>query len=147
MDFPLFLFQYSCFVFLSFPLSILFHSFFPFVIHEFLHDEYVYNVYDFIFTAKLGTPTGPFLDKLESNVRYYVENCTRYPGISFDTLFPDNVFPNDSSDHEWLQASEARDLLSRMLVIDPLQRISVDQALQHPYISAWYNESEVNAVS
>lgn len=44
-------------------------------------------------------------------------------------------------------ASQARDLLSRMLVIDPEKRISVDDALLHPYINVWYDEGEVNAVS
>ena len=44
-------------------------------------------------------------------------------------------------------ASQARDLLSRMLVIDQEDRIDVDQALMHPYINVWYDESEVNAVS
>lgn len=44
-------------------------------------------------------------------------------------------------------ASQARDLLSRMLVIDPERRISVDEALMHPYINVWYDEAEVNAVS
>ena len=44
------------------------------------------------------------------------------------------------------QASQARDLLSRMLVIDPERRISVDEALLHPYINVWYDEGEVNAV-
>lgn len=44
------------------------------------------------------------------------------------------------------QASQARDLLSRMLVIDPERRISVDDALLHPYINVWYDEGEVNAV-
>lgn len=44
-------------------------------------------------------------------------------------------------------ASQARDLLSRMLVIDPEKRISVDEALLHPYINVWYDEGEVNAVS
>lgn len=44
-------------------------------------------------------------------------------------------------------ASQARDLLSRMLVIDPERRISVDEALMHPYINVWYDETEVNAVS
>ena len=34
-----------------------------------------------------------------------------------------------------------------MLVIDPEQRINVDEALMHPYINVWYDESEVNAVS
>jgi mitogen-activated protein kinase 8/9/10 (c-Jun N-terminal kinase) len=37
--------------------------------------------------------------------------------------------------------------LSRMLVIDPEKRISVDEALLHPYICVWYDEGEVNAVS
>ncbi|MCJ8738231.1 hypothetical protein PDJAM_G00033170 [Pangasius djambal] len=42
-------------------------------------------------------------------------------------------------------ASQARDLLSKMLVIDASKRISVDEALQHPYINVWYDPSEVEA--
>ena len=34
-----------------------------------------------------------------------------------------------------------------MLVIDQENRINVDEALRHPYIRVWYEESEVNAVS
>lgn len=96
--------------------------------------------------AKLGTPPDTFLNKLESSVRYYVDNCTRYAGNNFETIFPDDVFPSDSTEHSEFSAAQARDLLSRMLVIDPEQRISVDQALTHPYIHMWYDESEVNAV-
>ncbi|XP_043368392.1 mitogen-activated protein kinase 10 isoform X12 [Dermochelys coriacea] len=44
-------------------------------------------------------------------------------------------------------ASQARDLLSKMLVIDPAKRISVDEALQHPYINVWYDPAEVEAWS
>lgn len=34
-----------------------------------------------------------------------------------------------------------------MLVIDASKRISVDEALQHPYINVWYDPTEVEAVS
>ncbi|XP_075698418.1 mitogen-activated protein kinase 8 isoform X4 [Rhinoderma darwinii] len=42
-------------------------------------------------------------------------------------------------------ASQARDLLSRMLVIDASKRISVDDALLHPYINVWYDSLEAEA--
>lgn len=34
-----------------------------------------------------------------------------------------------------------------MLVIDPDKRISVDEALRHPYITVWYDPAEAEAVS
>lgn len=49
--------------------------------------------------------------------------------------------------HHFFSASQARDLLSKMLVIDSSKRISVDEALQHPYINVWYDPTEVEAVS
>lgn len=87
------------------------------------------------------------MTRLQPTVRNYVENRPRYPGFTFDRLFPDQLFPSDSSEHNRLKASQARDLLSRMLVVDPEHRISVDQALVHSYIQVWYDDSEVNAVS
>uniref|UniRef100_A0AAY4CG04 Stress-activated protein kinase JNK n=1 Tax=Denticeps clupeoides TaxID=299321 RepID=A0AAY4CG04_9TELE len=42
-------------------------------------------------------------------------------------------------------ASQARDLLSKMLVIDPESRISVQEALNHPYIHTWYDPGEADA--
>uniref|UniRef100_A0A8C4DZC0 Stress-activated protein kinase JNK n=1 Tax=Dicentrarchus labrax TaxID=13489 RepID=A0A8C4DZC0_DICLA len=94
---------------------------------------------------QLGTPTQEFLMKLNQSVRTYVENRPRYAGYSFEKLFPDVLFPADS-DHNKLKASQARDLLSKMLVIDASKRISVDEALQHPYINVWYDPAEVEAV-
>ncbi|KOC65950.1 Stress-activated protein kinase JNK [Habropoda laboriosa] len=94
---------------------------------------------------QLGTPAQEFMQRLQPTVRNYVENRPRYPGYPFDRLFPDVLFPADSSEHNRLKASQARDLLSRMLVIDPERRISVDEALMHNYINVWYDDNEVNA--
>lgn len=49
--------------------------------------------------------------------------------------------------HFYFLASQARDLLSKMLVVDPDKRISVDEALRHPYITVWYDPAEAEAVS
>ncbi|KTF81087.1 hypothetical protein cypCar_00046850, partial [Cyprinus carpio] len=43
------------------------------------------------------------------------------------------------------KSSQARDLLSKMLVIDPESRISVQEALSHPYIHVWYDPAEADA--
>lgn len=95
---------------------------------------------------QLGTPTKEFLTRLQPTVRNYVENRPRYTGYAMETLFPDQFFPSDS-DQSRLTASSARDLLSGMLVIDPDRRMSVDAALNHPYINVWFEDSEVNAPS
>lgn len=41
--------------------------------------------------------------RLQPTVRNYVENRPRYPGYSFDRLFPDVLFPSDSSEHNKLK--------------------------------------------
>ncbi|XP_074649431.1 stress-activated protein kinase JNK-like isoform X1 [Tubulanus polymorphus] len=96
---------------------------------------------------QLGTPSQDFMKRLQPTVRNYVENRPKHSGYAFDKLFPDVLFPPNSQEHSGLKASSARELLSFMLVIDPEKRLSVDQALMHPYINVWYDDSEVNAVS
>ncbi|XP_012687697.1 mitogen-activated protein kinase 8 isoform X2 [Clupea harengus] len=93
---------------------------------------------------QLGTPTQEFMKKLNQSVRTYVENRPRHAGYTFEKLFPDTLFPAES-EHNKLKASQARDLLSKMLVIDTSKRISVDEALRHPYINVWYDPAEVEA--
>uniref|UniRef100_A0A4W3HCS4 Stress-activated protein kinase JNK n=1 Tax=Callorhinchus milii TaxID=7868 RepID=A0A4W3HCS4_CALMI len=63
---------------------------------------------------------------------YVVTRYYRAPEVILGMGYKENV-------------SQARDLLSKMLVIDPDKRISVDDALQHPYIAVWYDPSEVEA--
>ncbi|EMP24670.1 Mitogen-activated protein kinase 9 [Chelonia mydas] len=91
-----------------------------------------------------GTPSADFMKKLQPTVRNYVENRPKYPGIKFEELFPDWIFPSES-DRDKLKTSQARDLLSKMLVVDPDKRISVDEALRHPYITVWYDPAEAEA--
>ncbi|XP_047273343.1 mitogen-activated protein kinase 9 isoform X1 [Homo sapiens] len=93
---------------------------------------------------QLGTPSAEFMKKLQPTVRNYVENRPKYPGIKFEELFPDWIFPSES-ERDKIKTSQARDLLSKMLVIDPDKRISVDEALRHPYITVWYDPAEAEA--
>ncbi|XP_053148574.1 mitogen-activated protein kinase 9 isoform X3 [Hemicordylus capensis] len=93
---------------------------------------------------QLGTPSADFMKKLQPTVRNYVENRPKYPGIKFEELFPDWIFPSES-DRDKIKTSQARDLLSKMLVVDPDKRISVDEALRHPYITVWYDPAEAEA--
>lgn len=93
----------------------------------------------------------------------YCESQPRYPGKTWYELFPDDIFPNDSPDdiaksesmlyccwyyyYYYYVAKLARDLLTKMLQIDPKDRITVDAALRHPYVSIWYDPAEAEAVS
>nr|AIP89944.1 c-Jun N-terminal kinases [Schmidtea mediterranea] len=95
-------------------------------------------------TQLLGTPSDEFLSRLQPSVRNYVQSRPRTFGKSFDDLFPDDCFPEPSLEHATLNAYWARDLLKKMLVIDPLQRISVGEALRHQYINVWFEDYEVN---
>ena len=56
-----------------------------------------------IILEQLGTPSQEFMQRLQPTVRNYVENRPRYPGYSFERLFPDVLFPSDSSEHNKLK--------------------------------------------
>jgi c-Jun N-terminal kinase len=94
----------------------------------------------------VGTPDAEFTSRLQTTVRTYVENRPRHAPKRWDVLFPDSNFP-PQPDEPRLSAQSARDLISRMLVIDPNHRISVEDALHHPYVNLWYDTSEVDAPS
>ena len=54
---------------------------------------------------QLGTPSQEFMKRLQPTVRNYVENRPRYAGYPFEKLFPDVLFPPDSSEHSGLKVS------------------------------------------
>ena len=45
----------------------------------------------------LGTPKREFMARLQTTVRNYVENRPRYIGVNFEKLFPNVLFPPDST--------------------------------------------------
>ncbi|KAL8498508.1 hypothetical protein ACS0TY_021731 [Phlomoides rotata] len=76
-----------------------------------------------LITQLLGTPDETSLKFLRvENARRYVKQLPQFPKQHFPTRFP-NVSPL------------ALDLLGKMLVFDPEKRVTVDEALCHPYFS------------
>lgn len=61
--------------------------------------------------------------------RRYLRSLPQCPRADFRSLYP-------SAD------PQALDLLDRMLVFDPAQRISVTEALAHPWLAALHDESD-----
>lgn len=78
----------------------------------------------------LGTPNEETLSRIGSpRAQEYVRNLPFMPKIPFQRLFP-NANP------------DALDLLDRMLAFDPASRISVEEALEHPYLHIWHDASD-----
>ena len=57
------------------------------------------------FLEQLGTPSTEFMKRLQPTVRSYVENRPKYPGYAFEKLFPDGLFPAESSEHSRLKGN------------------------------------------
>ena len=64
-----------------------------------LHTEFIFC----LFSEQLGTPSADFMKRLQPTVRNYVENRPRYAGYSFERLFPDVLFPAESTDSNRLR--------------------------------------------
>lgn len=78
----------------------------------------------------LGTPNEETLARIGSpRAQEYVRNLPFMQKKSFPSLFP-NANP------------DALDLLDKMLAFDPSQRISVEEALEHPYLAIWHDPSD-----
>ncbi|VVA89642.1 unnamed protein product [Arabis nemorensis] len=80
-----------------------------------------------LITELIGSPDDSSLGFLRSdNARRYVRQLPQYPRQNFAARFPN-------------MSIEAVDLLQQMLVFDPNKRITVDEALSHPYLAPLHN--------
>ncbi|PIA38751.1 hypothetical protein AQUCO_02700155v1 [Aquilegia coerulea] len=83
-----------------------------------------------LITQLLGSPEDSDLGFLRSdNARRYVKQLPKVAKKSFSQMFPD-VSPI------------AIDLAEKMLVFDPSKRITVDEALNHPYVASLHEINE-----
>uniref|UniRef100_A0A914DAR1 Protein kinase domain-containing protein n=1 Tax=Acrobeloides nanus TaxID=290746 RepID=A0A914DAR1_9BILA len=78
--------------------------------------------------------------------RKYIEGQPKHLAKPWREIFPDKVFPppGDPNVLPLISAQAGRDLLSKMLTIDPFARISVENALEHPFV-LWENEVDRGA--
>ncbi|RWR87835.1 mitogen-activated protein kinase 2 isoform X1 [Cinnamomum micranthum f. kanehirae] len=80
-----------------------------------------------LITELVGSPDDSSLGFLRSNnARRYVRQLPQFPKQQFSMKFPN-------------KSPLAVDLLEKMLVFDPNKRISVDEALCHPYLSSLHD--------
>ncbi|KAJ4777192.1 Mitogen-activated protein kinase [Rhynchospora pubera] len=78
-------------------------------------------------TELIGSPDDSSLGFLRSdNARRYVRQLPQYPKQQFRARFPS-------------MSTGAMDLLEKMLVFDPSKRITVDEALCHPYLASLHD--------
>ncbi|RWS16651.1 c-Jun NH2-terminal kinase-like protein [Dinothrombium tinctorium] len=97
---------------------------------------------------RLGPPPLSFLHKdFNIDQRDNTRNDNEFTKEMLEKLFPDILFPEKSKMYSQINSVEARDLLSRMLKYNSDERISIDEALCHPYINVWCKENKVNAIS
>lgn len=92
-------------------------------------------------TSVLGTPDDTFIDRLMDTVKTYIKSKPKVHRPTWEELVPDHMFPSGlPTDSQ--RTREARDLLSRMLEIDPVKRLTIDECLHHPYVKCWYRPEE-----
>lgn len=78
----------------------------------------------------VGTPKESTLTRIGSKrAQDYVKSLPYMPQVPYSSLFP-NANP------------EGLDLLERMLALDPQERITVDEALKHPYLKIWNDPTD-----
>jgi len=75
----------------------------------------------------LGSPSEHLLKRCNSNqIRHFLRSLGKFTPIDLNVLFP-------------MVSKEGLELLKNILVIDPEVRISVEKALQHPFLAKYLN--------
>lgn len=104
----------------------------------------------------IGSPSEEDLKCIQNDrARGYLENLPKKSKVPFDRIFPDadpmgtlqsrgSCFIDFLICYYWIIAL---DLLDKMLTFNPNKRITVEQALSHPYLSQYYDpEDEVSVL-
>ena len=105
------------------------------ILAEFLGGKPIFKGKDYVdqlnqILQVLGTPSDETLNRIGSkNVQSYIHQLGYIPKVPFVDMFP-NANP------------QALDLLEKMLAFDPQRRITVDEALQHPYLAIWHDPAD-----
>ncbi|CCD24050.1 putative protein kinase KDX1 NDAI_0C03900 [Naumovozyma dairenensis CBS 421] len=105
------------------------------ILAEFLNGKPMFEGDDYVnqlnkILQVLGSPNIETIKKINSkNVQDYILQLGNIPKIPFPVLFP-NATKN------------AIDLLEKMLTFDPAERITVESALAHPYLSVWHDSDD-----
>jgi mitogen-activated protein kinase 7 len=77
-----------------------------------------------------GTPDDTTLERIGSpRAQMYIKSLPHTPTVPFR-----NLYPNASQ--------EALDILGRLLCFDPASRITVEEALASPYLSAYHDPND-----
>lgn len=105
------------------------------ILAEFLGGKPIFKGKDYVnqlnrILQVLGTPADETLSRIGSkNVQDYIHQLGYIPKVPFVNLYP-HANP------------DALDLLEKMLAFDPQYRITVDEALEHPYLSVWHDPAD-----
>ena len=79
----------------------------------------------------IGSPNQALIGKIQdSDNRTFMEQLPNQAGKNFNELF------------SMCKNPQAIDLMKKMLIFDPEQRITVQQALEHPYMSKLHQEDD-----